>query len=286
MGMFSRRRAGVVSVAVLAAAALVNPANVPGQSGAASGGHCSRAAADQAILTAHREASPGEAHPAAQVLCGSVLGPGVEAMVASVRIPSCGLTGDWLVWRYAGGWQRVFESGNGVTGLVVVGGGIKETQNVLRPGDPHCFPTGGTRSRVWHWNGSRLVGTVWRYSKPQTSSAPATASSKLFYFESPSRNIWCGTGDEDIAFCVSKDPLRSVKLSHDGKLVICRSGCSVALRRNGGPGVPVLAYGASNLQGGYLCKSEMTGITCTDTLPGKSHGKGFTINRDGITKIS
>jgi hypothetical protein len=282
-----RRAEATAGFALLAAIAVVlvaQPASA--NRSAVSAGNCSRAAADQAILAAHREANPGDKHPAAQVLCNvPVFGAGVDAMVASVRIPSCGRTGDWLVWRFdSGKWQQVFESLNGAD-LVAVGAGIKETQFVLRPGDAHCFPTGGTRSRVWHWNGTKMVSGAWRYSKP--AAKRGTKPSKLFYFVSPSRNIYCATGDEDIAYCSSRSPRQWVELRLNGRMRSCvRPGCY-----HGSPpkvsGVAVLAYGRINEQGGFRCKSQMSGMTCTIILRGShfAYGKGFKISRSGVARV-
>ena len=170
------RRSGSVASVAVACALCASVLPFAHSSAAATGGHCSRQAADQVVLRLHLEADPGDQTPTAQVLCGVLLlGPGVEAMAASVAVPGCGMTGDWIVLRYQGGsWQLVFESHNGAV-IAAVGSDVKETQNVLRPSDPHCFPTGGTRSRVWHWNGSRLVSNgPWRYSKPQ-AKAPVEA---------------------------------------------------------------------------------------------------------------
>jgi hypothetical protein len=268
-----------VGVLIVASAVPQRPASA--QHGSA---QCSRAAALETARRIHYRATD-DVQGVAAVLCGAFAGQGSQVMVASFFGPgNVGLI-DWAIFRLASGeWQLVLTRHEAAR-FAAVGTDIRETMDVYRSSDPRCCPSGGTRSQVWHWNGSRFVGSGWRYSKPQGPTSPGGASSKLFSFESPSRNIWCATGDEDKAFCVTKDPLRSVVLTHDGTFVICSSGCSSALRLNFGPTVPVLAYGHSNLQGGYLCKSEMTGMTCTDTLAGTGHGKGFTINRAGITKI-
>ena len=47
------------------------------------------------------------------------------------------------------------------------------------------------------------------------------------------------------------------------------------------PGVPTLGYGQQNVYGGNRCRSQPTGITCTDVR----YGKGFLINRDGVTRV-
>jgi hypothetical protein len=243
--------------------------------------HCTRAAADQAILAAHREAEPGDRHPALHLLCGAFTGPGVEAMAASVRIPSCGLTGDWLVWRYTGGrWRQVFESGNGVVGLVAVGNDIKETQNVLRPTDAHCFPTGGTRSQVWHWNGSRFVGGGWKYSKQEPKPKPKPQHDVVFY--TPSRNLSCEMADGAAGllphvFCQSIKSPHAVTMKASGSLKICR-GPQCPVNYGEGTKLQLLGYGRSLTVGRFSCRSETTGVFCMVT----ALARGFTIDRDGV----
>ena len=78
---------------------------------------------------------------------------------------------------------------------------------------------------------------------------------------------------------MSNTPRRSATLKLDGSLRICSSACGGG---TWGDGSPVLAYGQVNEQGGFRCKSELAGITCTVILAGqKSVGKGFRINRSG-----
>ena len=250
-------------------------------SGGTAAGHCSKAVAVQVVKRLHLGNADFTSAPVAQVLCGAFVGPGSEAMVASLSIPSCGRTGGWVVFRYAGGtWQPVMERNNGAD-LTAVGNDIRESQFVLRPGEAHCFPTGGTRARTWHWNGSRFTSTPWKQATPPT--APTTTH--LFNFLSPSHNIWCDSGDEDHAYCVSANLPHSVTLAHDGTVTICNGRRCVGNTKLFGSATPVLAYGRQNEQGGYRCRSETTGITCTDILPGKNSGKGFKIDRAGVTRI-
>jgi hypothetical protein len=44
---------------------------------------------------------------------------------------------------------------------------------------------------------------------------------------------------------------------------------------------PTLAYGQKDLYAGYLCRSRQAGTTCVYA----STGKGFLINRSGVTKV-
>ncbi len=275
-----RLRAAACVAFALATAALASAPAVP----SSAAGHCTRAAADQVALRLHLEADPGEKDPVAQVLCGAFLGPGVEAMAASIRIPSCGRTGDWLVFRFEGGaWQRAFESHGGAD-LAAVGPDVRETQYVLKPADAHCFPTGGTRSRTWHWNGSRLVEGAWKYSQPASAAA---ATLRLYQFQSPSHNLGCDIQDEDVAYCSSVNLPHTVALHSDGTMKICTGAACFG---PGGPNTspstaPTLAYGAATATSLYRCTSATAGITCTVIRPGPAYGKGFLIDAAGVTRV-
>jgi hypothetical protein len=137
------------------------------------GGGCSSATAAAIARRLHLGNADFTTVPVAQVLCGPFTGPGSDAIVFSLTVPGCGRTGDWVVFAHQDGvWRYLFERRNGADLAKVAGDGIRETQNVLQPGDAHCFPTGGTRSRVWHWNEGRFVSGAWQYSKPHRSSSP------------------------------------------------------------------------------------------------------------------
>ena len=177
----------------------------------------------------------------------------------------------WAVFRWSGSeWQFLMKQRHAAV-LKAVGSDIAETWSIYRPGDPRCCPSGGTKSRLWHWNGSRFAASSWQ------------TTVHLFYFVTPSRNIWCGVGDEGIALCQSKNRPHSAELRTNGEVTICKGPACVG-SRNFSPGVPVLAYGQTDDQGIFRCRSELTGVTCTVTR-GKGVGKGFLINRDGVSRI-
>ena len=265
---------------------------------AAASGSCSMAEATRVVRRLHlgNADDPDVAKPAAQVLCGAFLGPGSEAMVASLAIPSCGRTGGWVVFRRSGAtWQIVMERNNGAD-LDTAGTGIRETQFVLRPGDAHCFPTGGTRSRTWRWNGARFLSSPWIYSKPRAGTAPQPSASTYGFFQTPSRNILCGYSygvSRANLGCVVKSGLKPQPLP-------TRAGCSppgtVALRPTGRPFVTdetcpgedapetpyvgsgiakVLPYGTTWSGGGLRCTSAETGLTCRNRS-----GHGFFLSRE------
>lgn len=121
---------------------------------------CTRAAARQEI----EQRGLGQPHdvqdPAAQVFCGPFTGRHSHAMVVSLRLPSCGSSNGWVVFRSVHGrWQRVLYRNAGAD-LSRSGRRIVEWQGVLGPHDAHCFPS-SYRKRVWRWNGNRLAHGNW-----------------------------------------------------------------------------------------------------------------------------
>ena len=161
-------------------------------------GRCSKATALKVATQFQLGVDAALPKPIAQVLCGAFAGPGSKAMAASIAIPSCGRTAQWAVFRWTRtAWQLVLTRNNGAD-LDAVGSDIRETQFVLRPGDAHCFPTGGTRSRVWHWDDKRFTASAWKL-KPSAPAAPA-APATTEYFKTPSRNIQCVGSTKGRAF--------------------------------------------------------------------------------------
>ena len=95
------------------------------------------------------------------------MGPGSQTMVA--LLASGGASnpfGGWAVFRLAGGtWQLVMEHAGGGR-ITAAGPDIRETVSVMREGDSHCCPTGGTKARLWHWNGTRFTAGPWKQVTP------------------------------------------------------------------------------------------------------------------------
>ena len=182
-----------ISVITLAASSPIYSATRGSHAAAAD---CSIAAASEAATAAQFDVDPrlGKT-PINHVICGPFLGPGSQAMAAMVAVPTgCGVSVGWAVFRFAGGvWQLVMKQENGAR-LQAVGSDIRETQGYMRPGDAYCHPS-RMRTRIWHWNGSRFTHTTWKYSNV---SSKRTAT-KLFYFESPSHNIWCDSDEDSCA---------------------------------------------------------------------------------------
>jgi hypothetical protein len=219
--------------------------------------------------------------PIGQVLCGPFFGRGTQGMAATVAVPGCGISVGWAVFRPQGAsWTIVLKQFHGVLSLALVDGtDIRETQGVLAPGDSHCFPS-SHRSREWHWNGRRFSGSAWHLTQAKTVH--------LDHFLSPSHNIWCNDGDEDIFHCSSGNRPHSVSLNAHGSVTIC-DPCAVntKLYDTGRPvaGSPELAYGHADEIGPYRCLSQTKGVTCTISAPGRGHGRGFLINAAGIKRI-
>jgi hypothetical protein len=242
---------------------------------------CSRAAARAVI-----DERPG-LHPFAPVftapgpvLCGSFLGKGSNAMVVSFKAATCGGTLGWAVFRrHAGRWNLVWRYGNGQRSIAKVGVEIKETLNILRPTDPRCVPTGGTKSRLWRWNGSRFVASAWetRYLNPEQ-------------FSSPGRHVNCEIDDAE-ARCDSlaedSGSHHSARLTESGAVSTCavsdpsvRELCFVQWI----PDLPILPYGQSSEVGDFRCTSAVDGVTCVKrSAPGA--GNGFRVSEDEAVEV-
>jgi hypothetical protein len=159
------RRTRSAGYAISVGALMCALALAGGASAAAKPARCNAAAASAEVERLHLGNAGYTPSPVAQVLCGAFLGPRSHAMVASLSIPSCGVSSGWVVFRSVGGaWRRAFETNHGAF-LAAAGARIRETQGVLARGDAHCFPS-SYRSRLWHWNGRRLVHGPWRTSAP------------------------------------------------------------------------------------------------------------------------
>lgn len=241
---------------------------------------CSRAAARAVI-----DERPG-LHPFAPVftapgpvLCGSFLGKGSNAMVVSFKAATCGGTFGWAVFRrHAGRWNLVWRYRNGQRSIAKEGVEVKETLNILRPTDPRCVPTGGTKSRLWHWNGSRFVAGTWEthYLNPER-------------FSSPDKQVQCEIDDE--ASCYSLLPgsraQRSARLERSGAVSTCAvsepSLYDVCFMQ-WSPDLPVLPHGQSSEIGDFRCTSALDGVTCVKRSA-PAVGKGFRINKDEAVEV-
>ena len=199
------RRHGVVVSVVLALAlglasmgsSAASPTAVTNRSAGVSpafstaSGQCSRAEAN-AVVDQHPNVNifvlPD---PVRQVLCGPFTGPGSNAMAVTIGAPTCwpSRTGRSSASPVATGSSCSNQPAYLVPPLVAVGSDIRETTAVHRSGDSRCFFNGGTRARIWHWDGNRFTVTPWKQVAPGRPSSPPYRGG---FFKTPSGNIVCG----------------------------------------------------------------------------------------------
>jgi len=137
----------------------------------AAGGACGLATADRLVKAGHLGNAGYVPQPVAQVLCGPFLGRGSRGMVVSLATPGCGVSIGWVLYRHVPtGWRKVYHN-NGGAAFARAGTRLRAWQGVLAPSDPHCFPS-SWRSRLWHWNGRRMIPGPWHKSGPPPVPLP------------------------------------------------------------------------------------------------------------------
>jgi hypothetical protein len=257
----------------------------------AAAGPCSKAEATTVVgrLGLGDDSLP---NPVYAVICGAFTGPGSQAMVVSLATGGTSIPfGGWAVFRRSGGaWRLVMQQRNGAE-VSAAGSGIRQTVGISRPGDPRCCPSGGTKSRIWRWDGTRLVAGAWTQTRPG-SAPPATG--QLRAFKTPSGNIVC-VHDATGVVCAIKSGLEppppprrpgclvsnDVSLRVRGRAATGPSICPGEPEGDAGalamePVARVLAYGATWRGGGGLrCNSAATGLTCRN-----NSGHGFFLSRE------
>ena len=280
---------GIVAAAALLAVAASpsigagRPNATPGIAAAApaSAGACSRTTATR-LVRQHRLNPFLLRHPVAQVLCGPFTGPTSRAMAITVGpAPTCWPIQSWAVFRLVGGgWRLVLDRRELVSPpLVAAGSAIREIVPVHRRGDGRCVPSGGTRTILWRWNGSRLVPTG------------ANQTEHLTSFLSPDRQVWCvfadfaplevECGGPPPSSKQPPPPAHAAELSRSGALTVCNADVCF---QNWDVGAPLLRLGQTNLIHGFRCAARADGITCTVDA-GAARGKGFRINASGVTRV-
>lgn len=272
-----RSMSRTTSLAALVAAGLgVLAVGSGGSTGSASAststeaGRCTKAEAT-AVVKRLRLGDPFATVPVFKVLCGSFAGPGSQTMVASLLgEANTGMIG-WAVFRLAGGqWQLLMER-RGAAELTAAGADIRETVSIYRPSDPRCCPSGGTKSRTWHWNGSRFTASAW--------TRPA---STFEAFHAPG-GIQCSMVDDGrraSATCWSGSLAQEATLRADGRLTICRGSASRCKYGDIGE-EPRLTQGKQVTVGRFRCTIRRSGVTCVVTRS----GKGFLISRGGVKRV-
>ena len=236
--------------------------------------NCSNDAAREAVAR-YGLGDPGVADPVVKVLCGSFTGPGSETMVASLAGPGSAGMLDWVVFRWSGtAWELLLRQHRAAS-LTAAGSDIRETVEIFRSGDPRCCPSGGTKSRLWHWNGTQLVPSAWKVE---------VTHSEFFSPLKPRRNLRCGMDDSSRfhgVVCQTTRPARKVTLTPNGVVKVCRGfsgcvGCSCDERH-----VPTLGFGKQVTVGRFRCVSLRTGVSCTVI----SSGSGFLFNTGGVKNV-
>jgi hypothetical protein len=241
-------------------------------------GDCSKATGLEAVQRLHLN-DPEVTDPVYTVLCGSFTGPGSRTMVVSLMGPGSSGMLDWVVFRWTGdAWQLLMKRHQAAV-LAAAGSDIRETVSIFRAGDPRCCPSGGTKSRIWHWDGTRFVASAWKQATLGNARTQA-------YFFTPSRNIDCQMNDDGKratgVICQSNNPPRYVHMGLAGRLQICRG--IVCFGNPGVTDVPaptVLGYGRQMTVGRLRCLSQRSGVTCTVIRS----GKGFQISSAGVRRV-
>jgi hypothetical protein len=278
-------------IAALALIGLAGLAALAAQDAAgATAADCTEAAAIAAATPLGFVSNPQLEHPVT-VLCGAFLGPGSNAMAVTFNNGSCIPDTGWAVFRDEGGTWRLLDPPGQVKDVILpltaVGNDIREEYGVYHDGDSPCQPSGGTRARLWHWDGSKLVA-----GKSTQVQAPAGggggSAGTVVVFKSPTRNLSCEMNEHrqgvgSFVYCQSFDRPHSVKLTPNGRVTICRDRRRGAPHCLGDPGehTPILRYGKQKTLGRFRCRSRHDGITCTVI----SSGQGFRISSSGVKRV-
>jgi len=201
---------------------------------------------------------------------------------------------EWAVFRWAGGaWLFVMKQPAGAS-ITAAGSDIRQTLPIYRSSDSRCCPTGGTKTRLWHWNGTRFTASPWKQTGLVAPAVPGFSG----FFKLPSANVVCGYGygskiPRAFVSCRIKSGLKppppperpgclttnDVFLGATGRTTTGRTIC---------PGEPegdagvlayedvarVLGYGKTWSGGGLSCASAITGLTCRN-----KSGHGFFLSR-------
>jgi hypothetical protein len=275
-----------MATAVLAATAFGSGGSVRGRELVRTAGVsevvCSKATATQ-LVNEHHLNSFLLHDPVRQVLCGAFTGPHSQAMAIAIAAPTCWGIQRWAVFHIIGSaWQLAPDRHEFVfLPLVAVGGDIRVTSPVFRPGDPRCLPSGGKHARVWHWNGTRFVAGAWKQVTPGVKTTPSRSGASS-YFRTPTGNIVCfhagARPGPALVLCGIKSGLKPApprRSCTEGEFVSDRVELRVTGRTEvpscaGDPGpfvglhvgAHVLGYGKTWSGSGLRCTSAIAGLTC------------------------
>jgi hypothetical protein len=255
---------------------------------------CSEAEA-QTLARKYRLGDSTYNYPVGPVLCGAFTGPQSNAIAFSFHYYGCIPTSGFAVFHFdAGDWQLVLKRPDVAVSLFAAGPDIRETVAVFRKGDSRCVWTGGTRARVWHWDGQQLVPSAWKQLTPPKKKQQTPPGGG---FKTPSGNIFCNyaygydaAAPVPFLYCGIKS---GIKPPAPRKGPQCTRALWPEIRRTGrafwvgstcpghdepqGPVVElartVLRYGKSWSWNGMRCSSAFAGLTCRN-----QSGHGFVMS--------
>lgn len=273
-----KRVVACLTVAVLAISVTVAAAQSAAmRQSPTTAGSCSKASA-RTIVAQLGLGERSVPDPVGRVLCGSFTGPGSQTMVVSLWGDGNSGLVEWAVFRWSGGTWQFLMTQTAAASITAAGPDIRQTLPIYRPSDSRCCPTGGEKSRLWHWNGSRFVTGPWQVKQAEVDEPTR--------FRSPSGNIECWMYDgtrSDLGApgvgCSSRTPPKFARLHADGRLQVSRNRWACGCVEEPRP-LP-LAYGKQITVGRFRCLSLQIGLRCTVIRS----GQGFLINRDGVRRV-
>jgi hypothetical protein len=236
--------------------------------GTAVASDCSKTAVRQAAAAAE-VASPDFPGEVVGGVCGAFLGPGSRAMGVVLRAQQCAPNRIWTVLAFTdGAWRHVtgpWDRGPRIEGLRKVGDDIREERPVFRAADHGCVPTGGSRARRWHWDGTRLKpGAFQRARRPD----PRPRAFRAF-----GGALACSMRDDHHAHRVlcGGRPF-GVRLNAVGGVDRCRCRRPAATR--------LLRPGHGLVVGLFACDAAAATLTCE-----WANGRGFALTAAGRLRI-
>lgn len=248
------------------AAALIVVTNPHGTAAAAP--DCSKTTVRQAAAQAG-VANPDFPSEVIGGVCGAFLGPGSRAMGVVLRAQQCAPNRIWTVLGFTdGAWHHVtgpWDRGPRIDGLKTAGDDIREEQPVFRKADDGCVPTGGSRARLWHWDGTRLkAGAFHRAQRPD----PRPRAFRAF-----GGALACSMRDDHHArrvLCGGR-PF-GVRLNDVGGVDRCRCKRPHATR--------TLRPGHGRIVGLFACDATTATLSCLF-----ANGRGFALTAAGRLRI-
>ena len=126
------------------------------------------------------------------------------------------------------------------------------------------------------WRYAALTGAV------LATISPASANAAVAWITSPSRNLDCQMTDRyagtSEVLCQSTQRPQTVTMAANERLRICRG---LQCLGNAPENAVTLGYGKSRAVGKFRCTSLPAGLRCVVI----ASGRGFLINREGITPV-